>query len=106
MEVERLTTNSAQMLGLETQVEFYIAECRAVEPFPKHWYGTAMEDLTEIKQTTLALARAIALEGVQRKVITRREAAQALGVHPLTISRWLTAAETSQLPDQEHHPAT
>jgi helix-turn-helix protein len=48
-----------------------------------------------------SLARAIVLHGVSEKIITQKEAAEYIGVHPHTIHRWLTG-ETTQTPDTPH----
>jgi hypothetical protein len=80
------------------------------EAFPRHYdYDISDIPAEDIQALLLALvavrdsltqaARGLALDGVENGFLTRREVAAELGVHPITISRWLTARQVEQSSD-------
>lgn len=62
----------------------------------EHHLLATIEVTNQLSNTLADAASAIALEAVTAQAITRRQAAEALRVHPHTISRWITARETQQ----------
>lgn len=62
---------------------------RLMSPKSLSWYPEMMRDLHEAQTRLTETVRTLAISGVRRKAMTRRQAAQLLGVHENTIARWL-----------------
>lgn len=60
---------------------------------PTYAYLPLLEILKTVTQTMEILIEELAVQAIQRKVITRREAAGALGVHENTVARWVKEKE-------------
>src|SRR5690242_13637320 len=64
------------------------------------WYQVNLKTFVEVGTIAERIARDVALAGVRAKVFTRIEAAETLGVHANTVSRWL-AAEEAEAPSED-----
>lgn len=71
-------------------------------------YSPLLEKTHEMQEVAKGLIIDLALSAVENKVLTRRAAAEMIGVHPITISRWLTAAtvETPEESNRNYPPVT
>lgn len=56
-------------------------------------YHDTIETFTAVHQIAAETAKQIGLAAVRAGALTRKDVAETIGVHPITISRWL-AAET------------
>lgn len=62
-------------------------------PFP---VVEVAETISALSAVTDSLLKQVCLNAVDRKVMSRKNVADIMQVHPHTISRWLTARETEQ----------
>lgn len=63
------------------------------------YYGLTMMGMVAVRDSFIDVAKTLAIHAVQNNAMTRRDAAELLHVHPITISRWLTA-ETVEAPPE------
>lgn len=108
MEQEKIGTNLAEAVqGIsDTTVDMrMLLESAGENPYV---VSPLLEKAQEVRQIAHKLATELALEAVERNALTRRAAAELLGVHPITISRWLTAAavEAPEESDRNYPPVT
>lgn len=59
-------------------------------------YITVLENIAAIKGVVNAAAKELGLDAVEQGCMTRKEVGNLIGVHPITISRWLTARQVEQ----------
>lgn len=60
------------------------------------WIADVAPKLARLQELIEDAARDTGLTAVEHKMMTRKQAAEILRVHPHTISRWLLARETEQ----------
>jgi hypothetical protein len=59
-------------------------------------YEKTLAAVHNARQIVRQLMVGLAVEAVTNRAMTRKEVGEAIGVHPLTISRWITAREVEQ----------
>jgi hypothetical protein len=74
----------------------YAIDDALVEPYDVFPYQPVIKELVIVRDTAIDLCKELAISAVQQGLLSRREVAQQIGVHHVTISRWLLARETEQ----------
>lgn len=59
-------------------------------------YPQTLRGLREIEVESTHIAKSIGLAAIQEGLITQREVAEVLGVHPQTVLRWIKAQNLDQ----------